>query len=129
MSMEIISLPGKTEKNIGCCPLVVCCTRGFLEIAFIIEEERDFIDFWNALGRRDSSSVNAKFDSGEIKNSLAVYSKEQYDERYQSVKDGTMFKRYAGSTVSIGGKEYAVGEDGKRCLSLLRKSSSVKMAS
>ena len=24
-----------------------------------------------------------------------------------------MFKRYAGSTVSIGGKEYGVGEDGK----------------
>lgn len=93
-----------------------------------------------ALGK---TSVNAKFSSGEVrsrlaqagiedgfftvtiggretthflsqgKNSLAVYSKEQYDERYQAIKNGTMFKRYAGSTVSIGGKEYAVGEDGK----------------
>ena len=107
------------------------------------KEAADYVDFWNALGRENPSGVNARFSSGEIrdrlaeagiqngfftvtiggrsathflsqgKNSLAVYSQEQYDKRYQAIKDGTMFKRYAGSAVTIGGKEYSVGADGK----------------
>lgn len=108
------------------------------------KEAADYADFWNALSREKPSGVNVKFSSGEIrsrlaeagitngfftvtigsrsathflsqgKSSLAVYSKEDYDNRYNSMVNGEFFKRFeAGHKVMIGGKEYILGEDKK----------------
>ena len=48
------------------------------------------------------------------KNSVAVYSREQYDERYYNhIQSGNLTKGYnMGTVFKIGGKEYAVNGDG-----------------
>lgn len=48
------------------------------------------------------------------KNAVAIYSKEQYDQRYEYITSDRFFKEYeAGYKVTIGGEEYTLGEDKK----------------
>ncbi len=48
------------------------------------------------------------------KNTAAVHSKEQYDERYNRMTSGKFFEQFqAGHKVMVGGKEYVLGEDKK----------------
>jgi len=108
------------------------------------KEAADYVDFWNGLNRKNPSGISTKFSNEEIRNRLAdagiqngfftvtvggrtathylsqgkntaaVHSKEQYDERYDRMTSGSFFKQFqAGQKVMIGGKEYTLGEDRK----------------
>jgi len=108
------------------------------------KEAADYVDFWNCLNRKKPSGISTKFSNEEIrsrladagvqngfftvavggrtathylsqgKNTTAVHSKEQYDERYDRMTSGRFFKQFeAGQKVTVGGKEYVLGEDKK----------------
>lgn len=108
------------------------------------KEAADFVNFWNALGRENPSGVNVKFSNEEIRsrladagiqngfftvnfggrtvthylsqgeNSLAVHSKQQYDNRYHMLTSEHFLSRFeVGHKFMIGGKEYILGEDKK----------------
>ncbi len=108
------------------------------------KEAADYVDFWNCLNKKNPSGIATKFSNEEIrsrlanagiqsgfftvtvggriathylsqgKNTAAVHSKEQYDERYDRMTSGRFFKQFqAGQKVTVGGKEYVLGEDKK----------------
>ncbi len=108
------------------------------------KEAADYVDFWNGLSGKTSSGISIKFSNGEIRSRLAdagiqngfftvtvggrtathylsqgkdtaaVHSKEQYDERYDRMTSGRFFKQFqAGQKVTVSGKEYVLGEDKK----------------
>ena len=108
------------------------------------KEAADYVDFWNCLNRKNPSGISTKFSNGEIrsrladagiqngfftvtvggrtathylsqgKNTAAVHSKGQYDERYDRMTSGKFFKQFkVGQKVTVGGKEYVLGEDKK----------------
>ena len=108
------------------------------------KEAADYVDFWNSLSGKTPSGISTKFSNEEIrsrladagiqngfftatvggrtathylsqgKNTMAVHSKEQYDERYDRMTSGKFFKQFqAGQKVTVGGKEYILGEDKK----------------
>lgn len=108
------------------------------------KEAANYVDFWNCLNSKNPSGIYMKFSNEEIrsrladagiqngfftvtvggrtathylsqgKNTAAVHSKEQYDERYNMMTNGEFFKRLeAGHKVVIDGKEYVLGEGKK----------------
>ncbi len=108
------------------------------------KEAADYVDFWNGLSGKTPPGISIKFSNGEIrsrladagiqngfftvtvggrtathylsqgKNTAAVHSKEQYDERYDRMTSGRFFKQFqAGQKVTVSGKEYVLGEDKK----------------
>lgn len=108
------------------------------------KEAADYINFWNSLARQTPSGIYLKFSNEEIrsrlaeagiqngfftvtiggrsvthflsqgKNASAVHSKEQYDDRYNSIISGRAFHNYEpGQKVMIGGKEYILDENKK----------------
>ncbi len=108
------------------------------------KEAADYVDFWNGLSGKTPPGISIKFSNGEIRSRLAdagiqngfftvtvggrtathylsqgkdtaaVHSKEQYDERYDRMTSGRFFKQFqAGQKVTVSGKEYVLGEDKK----------------
>lgn len=97
---------------------------GLLEKSSYDKEAADYVDFWNALGKKNPSGVNVKFSSEEIRsrlaeagvqngffavsiggrtvthylsqgeNSLAVHSQEQYDNRYNMLTSEHFLSRF-----------------------------------
>lgn len=117
---------------------------GLFEDKTYDKEAADYVDFWNGLSGKTPSGISTKFSNREIrsrladvgiqsgfftvtvggrtathylsqgKNTAAVHSKEQYDERYDRMTSGRFFKQFqAGQKVTVGGKEYVLGEDKK----------------
>lgn len=108
------------------------------------KEAADYVDFWNCLNRKNPSGIVTKFNNEEIrsrladagirngfftihmggrtathylsqgKNTMALHSKEQYDERYNRLVSGQFFRQFdAGQKVMVGGREYTLDEDKK----------------
>lgn len=109
------------------------------------KEAADYANFWNCMARKDTTFISMEYSPDEVrsrlgqvgiakgfftisvgakettqylsqgKKSVAVYSREQYDERYYNhIQSGNLTKGYnMGTVFKIGGKEYAVNGDGK----------------
>lgn len=109
------------------------------------QEISDYADFWNCMARKDTTFISMNYSPDEVrsrlkqvgietgfftisiggkettqylsqgKNSAAVYSREQYEERYYNhIQSGNLTKGYqAGDIFKIGGKEYTVNADGR----------------
>lgn len=109
------------------------------------QEAANYANFWNCMARKDTTFISMNYSPDEVrsrlkqagietgfftisvggkettqylsqgKNSAAVYSKEQYEERYYNhIQSGNLTKGYqAGDVFKIGGKEYTVNDDSK----------------
>jgi len=127
---KVLSLCGKLLEGFGC---------------DYDEEASEYMDFWNCMAREDPTYVPLNFSDTKVRNTLgdlgiqtgfytinvggrtqtqylsqgknaaAIYSKEQYDERYYyHIQSGNLTKNYvAGAVIKIGGVEYTVDENGK----------------
>ncbi len=109
------------------------------------QEAADYANFWNCMARKDTTFISMNYSQNEVRsrmkqagmktgfftisvggkettqylsqgrNSVAIYSREQYEERYYNhIQSGNLTKGYkVGSVFKIGSEEYIVNEDGK----------------